>query len=278
MKYKLVLAGILIFGIWQKMYSQTESLDTSNVVVRYHYTCNTSDAEGEPVVEGYDIALLIGKHIVSQQGFCELVSDRDNDEELMQMLTERQHNVPLIYRGFPEDGIMTIRETILMRDYEMTEKEEKIKWEIVPDTLVMNRYNCKKATATVHGRQWTAWFAEEIPLPFGPWLLGGLPGLILQAEADGVHSFRMVSCSAASCPIKYEKHSNMVKTSRKKFIKYRDKVTKIPAYLTDPISLVEPEIRKDKSIYQFDNGQEFVEMNGHIINMHPSVFIPLDDI
>ena len=41
------------------------------------------------------------------------------------------------------------------------------------------------ATTHFRGRDWKVWFSEEIPLPLGPWKLGGLPGLILAAHCDG---------------------------------------------------------------------------------------------
>lgn len=45
-------------------------------------------------------------------------------------------------------------------------------------------YECGKATAEFAGRRYTAWFASEIPLPFGPYKFGGLPGLILKIEDE----------------------------------------------------------------------------------------------
>lgn len=51
-------------------------------------------------------------------------------------------------------------------------------------------YDCVMATANYHGRDWTVWFAPEIPMQEGPWKLTGLPGLILEAtESTGQHSF-----------------------------------------------------------------------------------------
>ncbi len=62
---------------------------------------------------------------------------------------------------------------------------DEMQWEIGDSTATILGYECLSATTDYHGRRWTAWFAPEIPMPFGPWKFHGLPGLILKAEADG---------------------------------------------------------------------------------------------
>lgn len=57
----------------------------------------------------------------------------------------------------------------------------KINWNIVNENKMIGKFNCKKATTNFRGRDYTAWFSTDIPLPYGPWKLHGLPGLILEA-------------------------------------------------------------------------------------------------
>lgn len=58
-----------------------------------------------------------------------------------------------------------------------------IAWQFVPEeTATILGYECAKATCEFAGRTYSAWFTQELPLPFGPYKFGGLPGLILKIE------------------------------------------------------------------------------------------------
>ena len=76
-------------------------------------------------------------------------------------------------------------------DIERWKYSEELKtpeWTITDSVKTIIGYECIKATTDFKGRQWTAWFAPEIPISDGPWKLHGLPGLILEAY-DKSHDY-----------------------------------------------------------------------------------------
>ena len=65
-------------------------------------------------------------------------------------------------------------------------------WQLMDEFKEISGYACRKATAHYLGRDWTAWFTEEVPSQAGPWLLWGLPGLIVEArDADNYILFKL---------------------------------------------------------------------------------------
>lgn len=100
-----------------------------------------------------------------------------------------------------------------------TEMMSDQNWTIEPDSVkTILGYECTLATMDYHGRHWKAWFATDIPLQDGPWKLCGLPGLILEADADcGKYRFIATGIEAASRPFpsKIYGHDLSEKTDRK---------------------------------------------------------------
>lgn len=67
-------------------------------------------------------------------------------------------------------------------------------WQITNETKTMANHLVQKATTSFRGRQYTAWFAPDIPVNLGPWKFAGLPGLILQvADQQGEFTFEAAS-------------------------------------------------------------------------------------
>ena len=56
-----------------------------------------------------------------------------------------------------------------------------MQWELFEDEKLIDSLLCYKATCVFRGRQYIAWYCPAIAMPHGPWKLGGLPGLIIEA-------------------------------------------------------------------------------------------------
>ena len=85
-----------------------------------------------------------------------------------------------VYKNYPT-GQMTITDRISSQGYRYADSLHAQTWTMGDSTREVLGYTCQQATADFRGRRWTAWFATDIPVSDGPWKLGGLPGLILEA-------------------------------------------------------------------------------------------------
>lgn len=75
--------------------------------------------------------------------------------------------------------------------YLLTEQIPVIKWDLKQEYKEVSGLNCQKAIGSFRGRNYIAWFTDDIPVNLGPWKLNGLPGLILEAEDNqGIFSYR----------------------------------------------------------------------------------------
>ncbi len=86
--------------------------------------------------------------------------------------------------------------------FEYSDSIPSLKWEFLPEVSTVLGYECSKATTEFAGRRYTAWFTPEIPLPFGPYKFGGLPGLILKIEdAENQFAWQAVGFERSNSPI-----------------------------------------------------------------------------
>ncbi len=87
-------------------------------------------------------------------------------------------------------------ESVFSKSFDVSDSLIRPEWQISKDKKIILNYPCQKAIATVRGREYEAWFTDEIPLTSGPWKLWGLPGLILEAKStDGEVIFKINSIS-----------------------------------------------------------------------------------
>ena len=83
------------------------------------------------------------------------------------------------------DGRYTYLNDIVSDKMWYEEKLPQMSWETTSRDTTVCGYACLQAKARVYGRDWTVWFAPEIPVSYGPYVLGGLPGMELRDKANG---------------------------------------------------------------------------------------------
>jgi len=106
-----------------------------------------------------------------------------------------------IYRNIKDSLIITRRpKNSISEAFIVKENWVDINWKIESKTKKIGNYTATKATGSFRGRFYTAWFTYDIPVPFGPWKLHGLPGLILEAE----DSEKMMRFYATEIKIPYD--------------------------------------------------------------------------
>nr|WP_315027841.1 GLPGLI family protein [uncultured Chryseobacterium sp.] len=67
-------------------------------------------------------------------------------------------------------------------DYFVVKTHDEMKWQVLQETKEYNGYKLQKATTNFGGRNWTAWFSNEVNIKEGPYKFRGLPGLIFILE------------------------------------------------------------------------------------------------
>lgn len=108
--------------------------------------------------------------------------------------------------------------------FAVSENLPEINWTIASDTKDIQGISCQKATGRFKGRDYTAWFSSQIPYSNGPWKLGGLPGLILEAydtNKEVVFTLTQLETAPAK-PTSFEISETAVKTNPKEYAKFKE--------------------------------------------------------
>ena len=214
---------------------QTEPSDTAQLVAVYDYELKTQNDEGVPVTDKMQIVVQIGHKVTKSMPFSAYSkADMSLEQTIVASYQEALMHVPTVWTGLPL-GHTTVREFIFPHEYESTEETPEIGWTLTEDTMTVSGYQCRQAKATFRGVEWHAWYTDEIPSPAGPWRLGGLPGLIVQAESEA-HTFTLVELrQEASSVTAPEKNPDVQKTKYDKLMKHRNEIYGNSQYAKNPV-------------------------------------------
>ena len=118
------------------------------------------------------------------------ITNDDNLNYEDEKLNKERINFEPIYINFKTDSLYQSKYGIMkpnssqVTTFILVEKKPVMNWKVTKESQKILGYSCYKATTKFRGREYIAWFTPDIPYNFGPWKLGGLPGLILKVEND----------------------------------------------------------------------------------------------
>lgn len=140
-----------------------------------------------------------------------------------------------LYKGYPKQGNYALLDKMGTDRYVCIESYDAPKWTFIPDsTATILGYTCHLAQARYKGRNWKAWYADDIPVQEGPWKLSFLPGLVLRAYDDkGQFSFEANGLMRGK-----DSERIMYKGKNYDFIGRKDLEKLYIRYFADPIGYV----------------------------------------
>uniref|UniRef100_UPI004049A73A GLPGLI family protein n=3 Tax=Flavobacterium sp. TaxID=239 RepID=UPI004049A73A len=173
--------------------SQTYSQNQKNIIkVEYKETIQYS-SEIQTIFSGE--LLSNNEKSVYKSSFVKRNKlNENNDTDKILIETDESNFVNEIYVSKKENLLTeNLHENLfLKKSYSVYEEIPKIKWLFLKETIKINNYHCKKATAEFRGRKYNVWYTEQIPITAGPWKFSGLPGLIMLIEDfEGIYKWEV---------------------------------------------------------------------------------------
>ncbi len=211
----------------------------------YDYTIHSKTSKDVEFTESADMILQISPSMAKFIDYAAFHIDSVAATGAPQGMEESINRAKVSFTGevlqnYPA-GKITYTDIVTPSYLQYTEDLAPFDWTIQSDTATVCGYLCTLATCSYGGRDWQAWFAEEIPSMFGPWKFSGLPGLILKvADTEGVHTMTAKSFRRADAdPILNKPNIQTQKTSRDKFVKMKNEFEKNPMESIMPESITD---------------------------------------
>ena len=133
-----------------------------------------------------------------------------------------------IYKHQPESGKYWYYEKNA-KLYRYEDVLPEIAWSMGDEVKNILGYNCQKAMGSLYGREWIVWFTMDIPVSDGPWLLCGLPGLILEAyDSENIFHFTAIELGNAASLSVEPSDKKFIKCTRDEFMELRSKFEEDP--------------------------------------------------
>ncbi|MCI8997755.1 MAG: GLPGLI family protein [Muribaculaceae bacterium] len=212
------------------------SIDTVKYQITYRSSLIPDTANHETKEEGFTVT-LVGGNYAKFMDKADLDSwllrrqmraaGKSRSEIMMASVNSRRQPVYVeeFIMNYPQKDVNTVLSYLAgtMRQYNDDGAIQN--WSIGDETKEILGYKCRKATCRFRGRDYEAWYAEELPIPYGPYNFRGLPGLIVELYDTGrEYEFLMVGIERPSedMPMILNISKTIEKISRNDFRKLKE--------------------------------------------------------
>lgn len=126
-----------------------------------------------------DISYFIYDKITPEEQLSKSNYTRQADGSYMKSKKTGDSIGMIVYKQINPNQVVS-REIMASVPYLITEDFTTLDWKLTPETKKIEGFNCQKANTSFRGREYEAWFTNDIAVTAGPWKLWGVPGLILE--------------------------------------------------------------------------------------------------
>lgn len=230
-------------SIFQSTVPETETISNETMEFVYDYRCCIDTVTKDKDCFSSDNMLLqIGPDGLSKfSSYRNLTVDsilmRSSQEQIVNAALEGKLSTGefmTIFKNYPA-GKLTHTEKICQDWFRYDEDMPLPDWELTDSVTNILGYECRSARCNFRGREWTAFYTEDIPIAEGPWKLYGLPGLIMKAsDQKGDYTFECIGIkSKADRPITiYKVPFNNVKRNEYYATRFRYEINPYAYYET----------------------------------------------
>lgn len=186
--------SLLFFSISFSQFNKSDSL-RGDFTYLLQYRPDQSNSN-------YMIKEFFSLQISDDKAFFSSINKLKFDSAFSAQYDKNSSTINLDFRNLPksQSNYLIVQTADVSKFYEaigmtlLTYASPIIKdWKILNETKIINSIYCKKAEVHYKGRDWTAWYASEIPFPYGPFKFSGLPGLIVKiTDKTGDYDFELV--------------------------------------------------------------------------------------
>jgi len=207
------------------------------------YLSLSQEAEGQTISKKIEYTCRYNNMFDRGVGFknyhASLIIHGDKSLYTMKADAENKQDSHVVMVDLEPDSLFTVfkdleSNSLIFEINDMNQKEVyyadtlyPMHWEFISEKKFISNIECEKARTVFKGRSYTVWYAPGIPIMNGPWKLGGLPGLIMEAYDDEENWHIQFVSQQNITPIEFDPYDKLLHGNVPGYIEYGNEVKKI---------------------------------------------------